>query len=196
MLGPVSVWFGAREGDAVVQAEGAVMPELDGDGHNAKAGPVRRARHGADGIFCGVDGNGLLEREAAFERAGLLAGPCADAAIARAALEIGVGIGIADLLDRTANTHLALQALPVEHDGCLSGGEELRALGGAGIGVEYEALRIITLHQDHANIGHAFGINGGECHGIRIIGFAGLGIVKPCLKEIERLLGGGEVTVC
>ena len=70
------------------------------------------------------------------------------------------------------------------------------ALRGAGIGVENEALLVITLHQDHADVGHALGINGRECHGIRIIRLGSRGVGEPLPKQIEGLLRRGEVTVC
>ena len=86
----------AGEDHAVVQAEGLVLPELDRDRRDAEARPVGRARHVADGIFGRVDRHRLFQREAAFQRARLLARPGADAAVAGAALEIGVRLGVAD----------------------------------------------------------------------------------------------------
>ena len=53
----------ATEFDTVVQAERAVVPELETAGLNAPAAPARRARHLADDVFCGVFGNLLLEGE-------------------------------------------------------------------------------------------------------------------------------------
>src|SRR5436309_14253345 len=65
----------SSELDAIVEAEGPVVPELHRDRHDAIAGPVRRARHGADCVFRRVDRNGFLEGEPAFQGTRLLTGP-------------------------------------------------------------------------------------------------------------------------
>src|SRR4051794_20811875 len=67
-LAPRSAERVAAEFDAVVQTERPVMPELDGDRHDAIAGPVRRARHGADRVFGRMQHHRLLEGEPAFQR--------------------------------------------------------------------------------------------------------------------------------
>src|SRR5262249_48675953 len=59
--------------DAVVQAERAVVPELEADRLNAPAAPAGRTRHIADDVFGRDLGNRLLEGEAAFQRLRLLA---------------------------------------------------------------------------------------------------------------------------
>src|SRR5262245_53460982 len=64
--------------DAVVQAEGPVVPELDRDRHDAVARPVRRARHRANRVFRGVNGDRLFKGKPAFQRARLLARPGPD----------------------------------------------------------------------------------------------------------------------
>ena len=58
-LGPGRIRRLAAEFDAVVQAELAVVPELDADRANAETGPVGGARNIADSIFRGVFGNRL-----------------------------------------------------------------------------------------------------------------------------------------
>src|SRR6185436_8264146 len=105
----------AGEDHAVVEAERLVLPELDGDRRDAEARPVGWARDLADGVFRRVERHRLFEREAALERARLLARPGADAAVAGTALEIGVGLGLAHQGDRSAGAHLTAQALPVQH---------------------------------------------------------------------------------
>src|SRR5947209_5653336 len=77
-LGPRLTERGAAELDAVVQAERTVVPELHRDRHDAVAGPVRRARHGAKRVFRRIERDRLLEGKPAFQRTRLLARPGAD----------------------------------------------------------------------------------------------------------------------
>ena len=71
-------------------------------------------------VLRGVDGHRLLEREAALERARLLARPGADPAVAGTALEIGVRLRVAHERDGAAGADLPAQALPVQHEGGLA----------------------------------------------------------------------------
>src|SRR6266542_2272540 len=66
----------------VVQAERAVLPELDQQGFQAEARPVRRPRYLADDMPGGVLGDALLQGEPAFQRPRLVRGPGADLAAA------------------------------------------------------------------------------------------------------------------
>src|SRR6185437_13166842 len=68
----------APEHNTVVQAERALLPELDRDRHDPVAGPIGRTRDFADGIFRRIDGDRLFEGEAALQRRGLLARPGPD----------------------------------------------------------------------------------------------------------------------
>src|SRR3954468_13191194 len=90
-LSRIHAHFGPRlaqarpsELDAIVEAEGPVVPELHRDRHDAVAGPVRRGGHGATCVFRRVDRNRLLEGEPAFQRTRLLARPGADLRTLRA----------------------------------------------------------------------------------------------------------------
>src|SRR4029079_12757063 len=73
------------EGDAVVQPERPLLPELDLLRDDAEARPVRRPRHRGYAEFRRVEGHRLLERHTAFQRRRLLARPGADLRHARAA---------------------------------------------------------------------------------------------------------------
>src|SRR3712207_1864374 len=99
-----------------MQAEGPVVPELDADRGDAVAGPIGWARHLADGVFGRVNGDRLLEGEAAFEWPGLLARPGTDAAVTGTAGEIGIRLGVADRRDGAAGPDLPAQALPMEDE--------------------------------------------------------------------------------
>src|SRR5690242_12635123 len=98
-----------------MQAERALLPELDRERHEPVARPVRRARHFADREFHRIDRHGLLEGKAAFERRRLLARPGAYLRLLGARSEIGVGLFIADPLDAAAQAHLPVHRLPIEY---------------------------------------------------------------------------------
>src|SRR3990170_7429552 len=84
LLAPGFARARAAEHHALVQAERAVVPELHLQRGEPEARPVGRAGDVADRVARRYRGNGLLQREAALERARLLRGPGADAAAARA----------------------------------------------------------------------------------------------------------------
>src|SRR5690606_26799336 len=79
---PGGGWRIAIENEPVMQAERPIAPELDADGHDAEARPMRRARHLAKTEFGGINRNLPFELEACFELAGLSGCPCADLAVA------------------------------------------------------------------------------------------------------------------
>src|SRR2546423_6492875 len=91
LLGPRLARPRPPEGDALVQAEGTVVPELHLDGRDAEARPIRRSRDVAERILGGHGGDGLLEREAALPGAGPLRGPSAEPATPGAPGGIRIG---------------------------------------------------------------------------------------------------------
>src|SRR5690606_7672110 len=130
--------FLASEEHAVVQPERPVVPELDGSGNDAEAGPVGRAGYFADGEFGRVFGDGLFQSETGFERPRLFRRPGSDAASARARGEIGVRLILAHYLHGTADAHLPAQAFPMETHGRLHRGQNFPALGTLKVGIENE----------------------------------------------------------
>src|SRR3954452_18566863 len=90
------------------------MPELDFVRHDAVARPVRRARHAGERVFCAVERDGLLEREAALQGPRLLACPGADLRTLWPGGEIGVRLLLRHPLDRPADAHLTIERLPIE----------------------------------------------------------------------------------
>src|SRR5712692_989936 len=71
-LGPWLIRPGTAEFDTVVEAEGAVVPELELRRRNAPAAPPLRARYLADHVFGRDQSDRLLEGEAALQRLRLL----------------------------------------------------------------------------------------------------------------------------
>ena len=191
----VASWRRAAENHAVVQPERPVVPELDLHGPYAIADPVGRAGHVADRIFERRRGDRLLEGEAGFQRARLLARPGADARVARTGGEIGVRFLGRDLLNRAAHAHLPTQRLPMEIAGGLPARVELAALGAFPVRVEHEAARVVLLHQHHAQIGRAVRVHRGQRHGGGIVDLLRLRLGEPGVEQGERLRGFGEVTL-
>src|SRR5437588_5087810 len=106
----------AAEFDSIVQTERTVVPELHRDRHDAVAGPVWRARHGAERVFRGVERDRFLEGEPTFQRARLLARPGADLRALWARGEIGVGLLRRYAFHRTADADLPVERFPVEQE--------------------------------------------------------------------------------
>src|ERR1700674_4591713 len=99
----------AAEFDPVMQPVGAILPEFHHGRGQPVANPEWRARPRPDGKFRRMDGDRLLEGEAAFERARLPARPGADLRSARPAREIGVGLNGGDCGDGAAQPDLSAQ---------------------------------------------------------------------------------------
>src|SRR5262249_56272905 len=74
-LGPRRIGRRTPEYDAVVQAERAVVPELELERRDAPAAPARRPRYLADEMFRRDHSDRLFEREAALQRLALLCSP-------------------------------------------------------------------------------------------------------------------------
>src|SRR5262249_54192777 len=127
----------AGELDPVVQAERAVLPKLDRERRQAVAGPIRWSRYGPDGELGGGQRDRLFQRVATLEWRRLLAGPGADLGKARAGGEIGIGLGIANPRDRTAQPHLSVRRLPMEQQRALAACVEFPALRAVDVGVEH-----------------------------------------------------------
>ena len=90
----------ANEQQPIMQPKRPFLPEFYALRHDPKAGPMRRARHRAFGKAARKLLHPPLELGAAGERLRLVRGPGADLTVARPAGEIGVGLLVADQLDR------------------------------------------------------------------------------------------------
>ena len=78
-LAPGALRFFPAEDDAIVQAEGTVVPEFDTQGHDAKARPVGRTGNIPQAELGGLHGNGSFEFQWHREGARLLGSPGPDA---------------------------------------------------------------------------------------------------------------------
>src|SRR5882672_5633186 len=87
---PGLAWRGAAVLQPVVQAERAILPELDQERFQAETRPMWRTGYLADDMFGGELGDPLLQRKAALQWARLVRRPSADLAAALARCEIGV----------------------------------------------------------------------------------------------------------
>src|SRR5262249_39563878 len=113
-LAPRAPWVIALELHAIMETEWPLLPELDGNWHNPIAGPVGRPRNVTDGVFRGIYGHRLLERESAFQRGRLLAGPGADLGLLGSGGEVGSRLVLGDVITGPAHTPLPVHRLPVE----------------------------------------------------------------------------------
>src|SRR5690606_36734305 len=104
----------AGVGDPVVQPEAALAPELDPLRRDAVARPMRRPRNRGIAETGFEIGDPRFQRRPALQRFGLFRGPGTDLAPARAAGEIGVGLGFGHRFDRSFHAHLPLDRLPEE----------------------------------------------------------------------------------
>ena len=132
----------AGENDFIVKPERTVRPEFDRDGHDAIADPIERPWHRAEREFGGILRGRLLQREAAFERTRLLAGPCADAALQGAACKISVASASLAFSTRP-RTRTAAQRLPVKQQRCFHVLRELEPFGAFRIAIKNKAAGIV-----------------------------------------------------
>lgn len=176
----------AGETLAVVVAERALHPELDGVGHHPEAGPVWRARDAADVEAEGGGRDGLLELQASGHRLRLARRPRTELAQPGPRGEIGVRFLFGDRFNEPVDADLALEFGPVQAEGGAGVGAEVGGLGAFEIRVENEAAGVAGLQQHHAHARPAGGVGGGEGHGGGIVGLSGLGGGEPFLEEGER----------
>src|SRR5919199_434886 len=99
---------------AHVEAAGPADPEFHLVRHEAKAGPVRRARHGPAGELRLELGEASVEVTRVGHRLALERGPRAELTAAGAGREVRVGLRVGHLLHAALHANLAVEALPVE----------------------------------------------------------------------------------
>ena len=75
----------------------------------------------------------------------------------------------------------------MEAEGRHGMGLEMLALAALMVGIEDETAGIGLLQQDHAHGRHAVGTDGGERHGVGVIGFLRLGLLVPGVEQLEGL---------
>ena len=150
---------------------------------DAEARPVGRTRHLANGISRRIHGNRGFQREAAFERARLLRGPGANPAVARRGRRNRRRPRPRSPPRRAPGPAPGGAATSSESTGPPSGAQQFLALLALEIRVEDKTALIDALQQHHADIGQAFLIDGGERHGVGVIGFGFFRIGEPIGKE-------------
>src|SRR5262249_14999381 len=140
----------ASELHPVMQPEWPVLPELDQEGPEAVAGPIRRSWNRPNGTFRRVKRDGLLKRVRALERRRLLACRGADLGEARAGRKIGIRFRIFDPFHGAAQSHLPVERLPMKKKRAFVVAIQFPALLAVDIGIEYEAALTEALHKHHA----------------------------------------------
>src|SRR6185369_8162726 len=178
-LGPIAVI--QREQAPLVEAVGAIAPELDPLRDHAIAAPMWRARH----VLAFEAGLGvleaLLESCAAIKRARLVRRPGAKLRIPRPAREIGIGLRVGHALHRTLDTDLAPERLPVKQQGGARISLELAALGALLVGVECEAAGSMALEEHHSRRRPPGAVGGCESHCFGVVGLACARLGEPLI---------------
>ena len=150
--------------EAIVQAADLALPELDLVGDDQIPAPVLRSRDriGAEALARPLES--LLEHRAVGDRLALRARPGAELRLRWARRKVGVRLPGVERLDRAADPNLAVELAPVKDQRRARALLELPALGRVAVGEEAEAALIDALEQDHAGIGVAGGVRGGQGH--------------------------------
>src|SRR5262249_8941238 len=136
---------------AVVQAELARFPELDGDGADPVAAPPARPGDQSARVLLVEVVEPLGEELVAVERPALARGPGAELALAGPAREVRVRFLLGHVLDGTLDAHLLAEIRVVDAERGAGVLLELVALAAGAIGVEDEAARVEGLEKDDAN---------------------------------------------
>src|SRR5690606_13631304 len=132
---------------ALVQPVLAVDPELYALRRQAKAGPVRRPRHGAVGILCAqlIDARDI--GLASVERTRLVRSRRAKARIRMARGEVGIRLLRSHFHERSFDADLPSQRLPVEQQRRSGVGADFLTLAALDVGVKHETIRPPPLEQ-------------------------------------------------
>ena len=113
----------------------------------------------------------LLHKLPVRHRHALVRGDGAEAAAARAAGKVGVGLLLRDRANAALDPDLPLELPPVEEKG--------RA------GVKDKAPLVKALQQHDAGGGTAVGRGGGDRHGVRFVEARGQGLIKPPAELLD-----------
>jgi len=162
-----------------VEAVFAALPVFEARGDDAVAAP-----EGGEGDFTVAEFfHGLselgLEEFAGGDDLALRGDPCADLAAARAAQEIGGGLGGADFLRAAADADLPGERFPEKMDRDAGVRGDLGGLGAVEIGEKDEAFCVVRFQEHHTLDGGAVGADGGEGHGVRLGEAGGDGLTHP-----------------
>ena len=82
----------------------------------------------------------------------------------------------------------------MEQQGGLVGPVQLEAFLAVDIGEKHPSVLIEALHQHHADVGQALGVDGRERHGGRIARLAAGRFFEPRSEQAQRLVRLGEIT--
>ena len=60
--------------------------------------------------------------------------------------------------------------------------------------VKDETVAVVAFHQHHPHVRQAVGVDGGQRHGVGIVGFGLHGLSEPLAEQRKRFLRRGEIT--
>jgi hypothetical protein len=168
--------------EAVVQAGGAALPELDHLRDHPIAAPERGQGDLSVGEFFLNLGELLHQEFARGDDFALVGNPGTDLRFTRARDEIFERLGGADFLYRALDDDLSLQRDPWEQQADAWVLFHLFRLAAAVVGKENEAVTVVVFQQYRPLIGHPVFVDGGQCHGVRFVQAEFGGLCKPLGK--------------
>src|SRR5215203_2420985 len=154
--------------ETVVQPVLAPLPELDGVGLDPVAAPEGGTGDLAIFVLFLQRLYALLQNAPVPDGPALLGSPRPEAASARTAREVGVGLLAGDATGAAFDPDLPLQLAPVEEEGARGIGLQFAGLASCVVGVENEAALVVALQEDGAGRGLAVLCGGGNDHGVRL----------------------------
>ena len=131
------------------------------------------------------------QHTAAGNHLALRRGPGADARVERAAVEVGVALGGADLLHHALDAHHALQLHPVELQRAIGVAGQLLPLARVVVGVPDDAAGAVALDQHHPCARAQVAAHGGQCHRIGLGDLGRDGLLQPLIKLLQGVGMGG-----
>lgn len=172
--------------EAVVDAVGAALPELNGDGGDSVAAPPIGLGDFAISEFLDKLVEFGFKNGAGGDDFALLADPRADAATEWAAEEVSEGFGGGDFFGFAADDDLSFEVEPREEEGDIGILGNVVGFAAMVVGEEDEAALVEGFEEDGAGEDEAGGIGSGEDHGVGLDDVGGAGFVEPASEEDER----------
>src|SRR5690606_3030575 len=175
---------------ALVQAVARAVPELERARHDPEPAPARRSRHLATLEARLYLRQGGIERLARRQRGRLFGRPGAELAHARAAGEIGIGLGIVHQAGLAFHPYLdpcLAQVPPQKQQRRLRIAAQVAPLGAVQVGVEDEPARVERLQQHGARMWTRKRVDGGHGHRVGIGDAAGTGLLQQLAEGLQGL---------
>lgn len=182
----------AQVAEAIMEAAGAALPELDFVRDQGVAAPVLGAGDGLVLVLSFDFGGAGLEVGAVWDDLALSGCDGTDLMAARPGGKVAFGFFVRQFPDQASGGDLALAGGPKETNRGAIVLFQLLAFATLVVGVKVEATIIKAFQEDDAGGRHATVADGGQGHGIGLGELMGKGVVQPIVKQDEGITGGGR----